>query len=188
MTDSVHNPYQSPSLSEARRDAKSPAMLTTEGALAQAIFGLWAGVLFGGTFGAGGSALLCLTDAALLGWAAIGPGIVSVEQFVLTEIMAAIAGAICGLTAGAVIGPVAALAGCLARQRSAAIVMCLTIGLSIVAGAAIGILGTKVATANSETSLFAAIVGMLIGSVAGLLGGLQLGRGIIDFASGQPDE
>ena len=160
-----------------------------EGALAQAIFGLWAGVLFGGTFGAAGSALLCLIDAALLGWAAIGPGIVSVEQFVLTEIMAAIAGAICGLMTGAVIGPLAALAGSLTRQHSSRVVLCLTIGLSVLAGGAIGILGTKVVTANSESSLFAAkTVGLLIGSVAGLLGGLQLGRGIIDFASGSSDE
>ena len=179
------NPYRSPALA---REVPGPSRTTrrpTVGVVTRAIFGIWAGVLFGGTFGAVGSAALGLAHAATVHWFAAAPVLFSFDEFVLAEIVTAIAGAICGLFAGALIGPLVALMTWFApRPHRVWPALALAIGLSTAAGGGWGaVAGAALHPSYDISSGNLLVVGTAIGAIAGMLGGLQLGRGIVAFAS-----
>lgn len=180
--DSNPNPYASPP-ETAPLESKGPLLQNT-GIVARMIFGLWAGVLFGGTFGAGGSVMLGVTSGAMLGWHNVGPGIHSPQEFILTEIIAAIAGAIVGLFAGGLTGPIVSVISCLPNGKSRSVIWSAVI-LSTISGSAVGLIGYQVMTRASGADWRAAALGVAIGSLSGMLGGIQLGRGIISFANGE---
>ena len=111
-------------------------------------------------------------------------GMDPVESFVVTEIVAAIAGAICGLFAGGFIGPVVSVMTFVGQSKSRSVIYC-SVALSMVAGSAVGMLGSCVLANAPGGDLRAALIGVIVGSLSGILGGFQLARSIISFAKGE---
>ena len=178
----MQNPYLSPAPTNEHPPGVRGRTLPDAGIATRTIFGIWAGVLFGGTFGAGGSAVLALARAATVGWFAIERGWATIEDLVMAEVAAVIAGAICGLCAGALIGPAVALVTGfvpLGRHRWP---LATAVVLSTAAGGAWGAVGGSMLSVPDATTDMARVLGITIGALAGMLGGLQLGRGIMAFA------
>ncbi len=171
------NPYASPRATAT----ESHTISVDHGLFAQLVFGLWAGILFGGSFGAGGSVLLGLTSSALLGWQVLD--VARFDQFLVTEVLAAIAGAICGLVPGSLIGPLAAFVGYVTKQAKRQWVLLVSIVLSGGTGVAVGIMASQLLTPGGDTDPTLLVTSALIGVLSGMLGGYTLGQGIADFAS-----
>jgi hypothetical protein len=182
MEQSQANPYETPTHSAWEPHASRSDNGQKEGLFSRFVFGIWAGVLFGGLWGAGGSVLFGVVGGAVLGWGTIGPGIHSLDSFVVIEVAAAIAGAIAGLLTGGIIGPLVGLVSGFTGQRTRPIIVMSTV-LSMVAGAFIGLIGGQIIGDESGTSELAIWLGIPIGVLAGLIGGFQIGRCVLNFAS-----
>ncbi len=175
------NPYASP----RAPDTENRPMMVEQGLFAQVVFGLWAGILFGGSFGAGGSVLLGLTSSALVGWHVLD--VASFDQFLVTEIVAAIAGAICGLVPGSLIGPAVAFVCYTTKRTKRRCVLWMSILLSSATGVAVGLMASQLLSPPGDTDHLLMTMGVLVGILSGGLGGLTLGQGILDFAQ-VPDQ
>lgn len=192
-----NNPYQSPKVGDQLEASPAPA---ETGLVATTIFGIWAGVTFGGTFGIGGSLMLLLTRGPLLGWDQLLPAFVwtensgLVEYFLLSAARVAVLGLISGVACGLLIGPFVGFLSAAQSGRFRHTTVYAAIGLSAVAGAMIGHFGCKqivvqnmIHAANSHAEFqveIALLIGTLIGGVTGVLGGRILGRGILAFGDG----
>lgn len=184
------NPYQSPQVDDPSLEMGPPAK---NGLLATAIFGVWAGVLFGGTFGLGGSLMLALSRGPLLGWDQLLPAIDTadgtglIEHFLITSVQVAILGAVSGVVCGLLIGPFVGVLAAIHAGRFRKATVYTAIALSALAGGLIGHLACGqivISPSTAESTMFIALIsGTLIGGFMGLLGGRLLGRGILAFGS-----
>lgn len=179
----VPNPFASPQPLDSP-EAGDP-LVSNSGFVARTVFGLWAGVLFGGTFGAGGSVMLSLTNGAVLGVAKLSFTLEPVEALVQVGIVSAVAGAISGLFAGGIIGPMVSVMSYVGQQNRRSVIYS-SVVLSSVAGSAIGYLGSQIISGRMNSFGWeAGVIGIFIGSISGVIGGFQLARSIISFAKGE---
>ncbi len=178
------NPFASPQLLPTPETGD--ALVENSGFVARAIFGLWAGVLFGGTFGAGGSFVLGITNSAVLGVSNIKIDMEPLNLFMQIGIITAIAGAISGLFVGSIIGPIISIMSYVGQQNRRSVMYC-SIAFSAVAGSAVGFIGSRIMSEVLIQSIGweAGFIGIFVGSISGIIGGFQLARSIVSFASGE---
>ncbi len=178
------NPYTSPKTPTATVHLPLNDQPADRGLWARAIFGVWAGILFGGTFGAGGSALLAAV-ATIPPLTSARPPIATIEYVLLMEFMAVIAGSVIGLVTGGCIGPCVGLLTAINRTNNDRWVMVAAIVSSMLVGITVGMLGGYFLDLSDSPMLVTSFLAPVIGGCAGLLGGFCLGRGALSFAQGE---
>ncbi len=184
MPVAVDNPYQSPPVNAEQLEPVQLPRQPSRSTIATAVFGVWAGILYGGIFGLVGSSTLGLSRGLVLGWNQLFG---SLGSFSAPEkaIIVATAGAVSGFACGLLIGPITGIVASWPSKTTRRAAVYWSIVLCTFAGCSIGSMGSTILFAQSfhlENGYEMPItLGTLIGSITGLTGGLQLSKTILAF-------